>query len=306
MVSVELESKAVRRAAWGPWLGWPQLALVLATLFWSGNFIAGRALHADISPVALNSARWAIALMLLLPFVGRDLMLARQVLRREWRLVLGLGATGIAAFHTMTYQALQSTTATNALLMLSLAPVATLAGAAMLGMERPTRWQLIGAVIAAFGAAVVIASGTQHLAFRSGDLWMLGGVVTWAAYSLLLRRRPADLPQAVTLAASIIVALALLLPCLLLGSAPVLAPFGSALTLAGVGYIAVFASAIAFLCWSYGVSKLGPTRSSQFIHLMPVFGAALAIGLLGEVPSAQQLVGAAVVFAGIACVECGR
>ena len=61
---------------------------------------------------------------MLAPFVWRDLPASLPVLRREWRLVVGLGATGIAAFHTMVYLALETTTATNALLTLSLAPIA--------------------------------------------------------------------------------------------------------------------------------------------------------------------------------------
>ena len=99
----------------------------------------------------------------------------------------------------------------------------------------------------------------------------------WAAYSLLLRRRPADLPSPVALAASIAAALAMMLPLLLLGSdrCP-LRRSASVGVLLSVGYIALFASAIAFLLWSRGVSELGPVRAGQFVHLMPIFGAGLA------------------------------
>src|SRR5260370_1377575 len=102
----------------------PGLALSLAALFWSGNFIVGRALRDQIDPVTLNFSRWLIALLLLAPFVRRDLRGSLPVLRRHWRLIVGLGATGIASFHTMVYLALESTSATNALLTLSLAPIA--------------------------------------------------------------------------------------------------------------------------------------------------------------------------------------
>lgn len=285
----------------------PVLALTLAALFWSGNFIAGRALRGHIDPVTLNFTRWLIALVLLAPFVWRDMRASLAVMRREWRLVLGLGATGIAAFHTLNYLALQTTTATNALLTLSLAPIAILAGAAMIGLERPNRRQLVGAFISIAGAVILITRGEfatiQNASFVIGDLWMLVSVVIWACYSLLLRRRPPDLPQNVALAASVAAGLVMLIPFLFLSPATSLAAFASVPTLAGIGYVAVFASVIAFLFWSHGVSRLGPSRSGQFILLMPVFGAALAVILLGERLAPTQIVGALFVLTGIAVVE---
>ena len=282
------------------------LALALATFFWSGNFVAGRALRGDIDPVALNGLRWAICLALFLPFVARPLRASWPVVVREWRLVAGLGLTGLAAFHTMVYLALRDTTAINALLIPSLAPAAILGGAALAGMSRPRAVQWLGSAVSLVGAGVLVTRGNPDvlsaLRFNEGDVWMLGAVVLWAAYSLLLRARPTDLPQDAALGACIVVALAALLPLAVATSPfpPVgLTPSGWAAVL----YIAVFASLIAFLCWSYGVTAIGPERSGQFIHLMPVFGAGLAMALLGETIAPAQAVGAALVFSGILLVN---
>jgi drug/metabolite transporter (DMT)-like permease len=73
---------------WRPAVTSPSLALTLATLFWSGNFIAGRALRSHIDPVTLNFARWLIALILFAPFVWRDVRNSTHVLRREWHLIV--------------------------------------------------------------------------------------------------------------------------------------------------------------------------------------------------------------------------
>jgi drug/metabolite transporter (DMT)-like permease len=285
----------------------PVLALTLAALFWSGNFVAGRALRGHIDPIALNFVRWLIALVLFAPFVWRDLWTHIAVVYREWRLILGLGATGIGAFHTVVYVALQTTSATNALLMLALAPIAILAGAVMIGIERPNRRLLASVFVSVAGAAVLITRGDfaaiHRTVFVIGDLWMLAGVAIWAAYSLLLRRRPADLPQNVVLAASIAAALVLLIPFLIISPATNVAGLASVPILAGIGYIAIFPSVLAFLFWSYGVSQLGPSRAGQFINLMPIFGAALAFTLLGETPVPSQIAGAALVLAAIVLVE---
>ena len=131
----------------------------LATLFWSGNFVAGRALRGSIDPLTLNFLRWMIALVFIAPFVWQSTLIALPALRREWRLILALGATGIATFHVLVYLALQSTTATSALLILSLAPIVTLLGSACLREQRPTTRQTGGALISIIGACVLITRG---------------------------------------------------------------------------------------------------------------------------------------------------
>jgi drug/metabolite transporter (DMT)-like permease len=285
----------------------PALALALATLFWSGNFVVGRALRDSIDPLTLNFLRWMLALGIIAPFVWRSTLDALPALRREWRLILALGGTGIATFHVLVYLALQSTTATSALLILSLAPIATLVGSTCQRMEWPRGRQICGALMSISGACLLITRGDFGVivanGFSAGDLWMLAAVVIWAAYSLLLRHRPSDLPSPVALAASIAVALALMLPLLLLGSATPVAALTSVGVLLSVGYIALFASAIAFLLWSRGVSQLGPVRAGEFVHLMPVFGAGLAFIVLGEVPGLAQVGGALLVLTGIVLAE---
>jgi drug/metabolite transporter (DMT)-like permease len=286
----------------------PALALALAALLFSGNFVAGRALRGQIDPLTLNFLRWLIAFALLAPFAWRSVDIA--VLRREWRLILALGATGLAGFHTLTYHALRSTTAANALLMLSLIPIATLLGSALLWRERPSSGQIGGAAISVVGAAVLVTrgdfAGILGHGLSPGDLWMLLGVAIWSAYTLLLRRCPKDLPPPVTLAASAGAALLLMAPPLALLTPTPISAFASPAVLLSIGYIAVFASVIAFQLWLRGVARVGPARAGQFLHLMPVFGAVLAFVILGEVPTPMQIAGAILVLSGLAVFERGR
>ena len=282
------------------------LALAAATLLWSGNFIVGRALRADIDPATLNLLRWALSLLIFVPWVGAKSWRHPYVIAREWRLLIALGATGIAAFHTLVYLALMTTTALNALLMLSLAPAAILGGSVLTGGTRLSRAQWAGALLSLVGACILVTRGDpavlSSLSSARGDLWMLAAVTLWAVYSLLLRRRPADLPSDVALAASIVPALGLLLLAVALipgTNSPTLTPR----MLMALLYLAVFASLAGFLLWSYGVERIGPERAGQFLHLMPVFGAALAGVLLDEAIVPAQMIGALCVFAGIALVK---
>lgn len=278
------------------------LALSFAALCWAGNFIAGRALRHDIDPALLTLLRWSLALLILLPWVGPRAWRCRHVIVREWRLLLGLGATGIAAFHTLVYLALAHSTAINAMLMLSLTPAAILVGASLTGAGAPTRLQWGGTLVSLLGAAVIVTRGDAALLAglqaAPGDLWMLVAVACWAAYSLLLRRRPADLPNDVALAASCVPAIGLLLPVVALTSPGL--PAELTPRLAGLlAYIVVFASLIPFLLWSWAVGVIGPARAGPYVHLLPVFGAGLAVLLLGESIAASQIAGAALVLAGL-------
>jgi drug/metabolite transporter (DMT)-like permease len=272
----------------------PGLALTLATFFWAGSFVVGRALRDDIDPVTITLWRWLLSLLIFAPFVWRDCLQRFAVLRREWRLLLGLGATGIALFHPLVYVALQHTSATNALLTFSLTPVVILLWSSLASGRRPVPRELAGVLASMAGAAVLITRGD------------LASLVSGGAHvgDLLLRRRPADLPQTVTLVSSIVMALPMLLAATLMAGAG--ATFAwSGPVLAGVGYIAVFGSVIGFLFWSHGVAELGASRAGQFVHLMPVFGAALSFVFLGEPLSGAQIVGAVLVLSGIVLIEAG-
>jgi drug/metabolite transporter (DMT)-like permease len=156
------------------------------------------------------------------------------------------------------------------------------------------------------GAAVLITHGDlanlRSTGLNIGDVWMLAAVAVWAAYSLLLRRRPADLSQMLALVSSIAVGLPMLLSVMLLTASGFTFSLSTPVLL-GIGYIAIFGSVLGFLFWSYGVAELGPGRAGQFVHLMPVFGAALAFVFLGEPLSMAQLLGAGLVLSGIVLIE---
>jgi drug/metabolite transporter (DMT)-like permease len=306
MTTSRAQASAIGVGYLGKGLRSPILALSLAALFWAGSFVVARALRNEIDPVALTFFRWLISLLVFAPFVWRDLIRNFRVALRAWRLIVGLGATGIALFHLLVYLALQHTSATNALLTFSLTPVVILLGSCFAGGERPTVHQFGGVLVSMGGAAVLITHGdlatVGATGFNIGDLCMLAAVVVWASYSLLLRRRPSDLSQTLTLVSSIAVAIPMLLPFTLL-TASGLAVTLSTPVLLGIGYIAVFGAVIGFLFWSYGVAELGPARAGQFVHLMPVFGAALSFAFLGEPLSMSQVVGAALVLSGIVLIE---
>lgn len=281
---------------------WPVVLLVLAELFWSGNFVVGRAVHEFVPPVALAFWRWTGGFIIVLPFSIRHLRRDLPILIRHWPIVVALSATGIAAFNTCIYLGLQETTAINALLMQSTMPVLIVLATYLLYHERPSVAQLLGLALSLAGVLTIVTRGSplSVLSFplNRGDLWIFAAVLSYALYSALLRRRPPVHPVsflAVTFA---------------LGSA-MIAPFFAwesgagatwridPATLAAIAYVALFPSVLAYFAYNRGVELIGANRAGQFMHLMPVFGSVLAIVLLGESFRLFHLGGAALIVAGI-------
>ena len=281
----------------------PQVALIAATLLWGGNFVAGKALAGDVPPTAISFLRWSVALLVLLPLGFGEVRRHRALLLAHWRLIAAVGATGIAGYTLCFYQALAATTAINALLFVSTAPLLITLANWCVFRDRVTPWQVLGTVVSSLGAVVIIAHGDATLLlalrFNRGDLWMVAGVLVWVAYSLLLRRRPSALPPQPFFTASALAGTALLAPlyCWQFAHGERLALTGPVAV--GVLYVALGVSALGYACWTRGVAAVGPDRAGTFLHLIPVFGTMMAIIFLGERLAPYHLSGAAMVAAGI-------
>jgi drug/metabolite transporter (DMT)-like permease len=291
-------------ARWAAWLKSPYLALAGSALFWAGNFIVGRALRDDVPPVTLSFWRWTLALAVLLPLTLGELRRQRAVWRLHGRRLLGLGLTGVAGFQTCVYIALQTTPALNALLFLSLTPAVIVVLSWLFLRERLALRQGAGILVSLLGAALLITQGDlgvlAGMELRRGDLWMMLAVLLWAVYSLLARRRPAQLSQLGFLSATVLAGMTALAPMYLWTFSQGARASWQAGSVAGLVYVALLPSVAAFLFWNRGVQAVGPNRAGMFLHLMPVFGAVLGVLFLGEAVAAYQLVGAGLVLAGIA------
>jgi drug/metabolite transporter (DMT)-like permease len=285
------------------WLSSPYLLLALAALFWSANMVVGRVARDLIPPIAFNFWRWALALLILLPFTGRDLVRQRALVLREWRILGALALTGITVFHSVIYLGLSQSPAISGLLLFATSPLFFVLLAWLMTGERITLGQGLGIVTSLAGAALVIARGELDillgLRFAAGDLWLLAGVILWALYSVLLLRRPAGLPPLVLLSATVLIALLLLLPVygLELWSGARLQV--TAASLASLAYVALFPSVLAYIFWNRGVREVGPNAAGVTLQLMPVFGALLAAAFLGERLAGYHWLGGALVLSGI-------
>jgi drug/metabolite transporter (DMT)-like permease len=277
---------------------------IAAVAMWSGNWVVVRAARTDIPPLGLNFWRWVLAMLVLLPFAGRAAWRDLPAARRHWRLMLGLGATGAATFHSMIAIGLRSTEVINALLLNLALPVITIVMAWLVFRDTVSRRQMLGIVISLAGAVVLISRGElavlARLHFNPGDLWILSALVVWGAYSLLLKRRPAAIGGLSLLFYMCMICVLLMAPAYAWETFVAGRPVSFTLASAGsVGYTGVVASVFAFLCYNAAVARIGPNATSFFLLLMPVFGSVLAISVLGERIYLYHLVAFATVLAGI-------
>lgn len=278
------------------------LLLTLTALFWAGNSIVARAARDVVPPAALSFWRWAIALALLMPFAWPHLRRDAAVLRAHWPIMLVLGALGIGAFNTLLYTGLQTTTALNSMLIQSAQPALILMVGALVMQDRTSARQVAGVVVSLVGVLIIIARGdaAMLLALRlnGGDAIIAFAVLLWALYSVLLRRRPPVHPLSF-LAASIMVGIVVIAPLYAteIGAGRLIVPAtGSALAIA---YVSIFPSFLAYLFFNRGVELIGSAATAQYLNVMPLMGAGLAMLFLGETLHRFHVAGLALVVAGI-------
>lgn len=264
------------------------LLLIATTLFWGGNFVVGRAVSADIPPIALSWWRWVFALIIVLPFCLHVLWKKREILQRDWQYLVLVSFLGVCNFNSFVYLGLQTSTATDALLLLSACPVMILLFSRFIFKVPISYLQMLGVCISLMGVMTIITGGSiTHLnalmVGNPGRLWILAAVFSWALYSVLLRKRSTDLTGLEFFSITAILGVALITPFYLyehfIQQQHITLNIKSFATLI---YVSVFASVLAFLFWNQGVQILGANQTGYFIHLIPVWGIVLANLFLNE------------------------
>jgi drug/metabolite transporter (DMT)-like permease len=265
--------------------------------------VVARAVQGILPPIGLAFWRWAIALCALAPFAWKRMWAERDAVRRHWKTMAVLGILGVGSFNTLVYVGLGSTSATNGLLLNSSIPVLiVLIGWLFLG-QSVGALQALGVLLSLGGVATIIfrgdLHGLLHMQFSKGDLWIFAAMVNWAVYTVLLPRRPASLSALSFLGWTMVIGLAANLPFYLAELARGARPHWTLASAGAMAYIGIFPSVVAYLFWNRAVADVGPHRAGIFIHLMPVFGTALAVLLLGETFHAYHGAGIGLILAGI-------
>ncbi len=280
----------------------PYLLLSLTALFWGGNIVLGRGIHEHIPPIALATTRWFFATLIVLPFAFPHLKRDWPVIRANMPILIFVGVIGVGAFNTLSYTGLNYTTALNALVMQSSGPVLIVVMSFLIFRDKIVMSQALGIIISLTGVLIMVARGDSAVLagfeFNRGDLWIITALVLWGIYTTCLRLRPA-IHWLSFLAVTFVIALAVNTPFFIWEHMTVRQIPFDAQTLAAIFYVSIFPSVLAYICFNRGVELIGANRAGMCLHLVPLFGAILAITLLGEEPRAYHFIGIALILAGV-------
>jgi drug/metabolite transporter (DMT)-like permease len=290
-------------ASSGNWLAnQPYLLLSITALCWAGNAIVGRLAAGHIPPVTLSFLRWTLAFLIILPFAWKHLLRDWGAIRARLGTMIVLSVTGIGAFNTLQYWALEHTQALNTLLLQSAGPLFVAVWSLILLGVRLTPAQAGGITLSLTGVLVILLHGDPtalaSITFNKGDIIFTVALAIFGLYSVLSLKRP-EIHGLSFVGFTFGCGAACLVPLWIweLFSRPVMQL--DTANLLSLFYVAVFPSTLAYLCFNRGVQLIGANRAAPFFHVVPVFGSAMAIVFLGERPQLFHIIGFALVLTGV-------
>jgi drug/metabolite transporter (DMT)-like permease len=280
--------------------------LLLTTLLWGGNSVAGKLAVGHVSPMVVVFLRWALAVLVMLPLGWRQLREDWPVLRRHWLLLAILGTGGFTLFNVIFYTALHYTTAINVSIEQAGMPILIIAINFLFFRMHASWMQLLGVCVTIFGVLLTASHGDPRqllkLQLNFGDAIMLIAVLLYSGYSVILRLKPRLHWQSLITALSV-AAMVTSLPFLAweiaAGQAMLPDAEGWALAL----YIGLGVSVVSQVLYIRGNELIGANRAGLFINLVPIFGTLLSVLIVGEQFQFYQGLALVLVMSGIWLAE---
>ena len=275
----------------------------VACMIWSGNFVIARGVNDWIMPITLAFWRWLFAFVCILPIGYLSVRREWTIITKNWAYLIGMGILGIGVYNTLIYFAGQHTTTHHIAIISSNAPIGTLVIAGLMGVEKLSRYKVIGAICAFSGALVVVTHGNLssilEQQWNSGDIILIFSTLIWASWSVASTFKPKELSTKSFLTVVMGIGALFLLP-FYIWEATFVAPTPLSLEALSIYfYIGVFASVIAWFFWQHSVETVGSVKTSLIYYSMPLFSGLLAIIILSEPVEQYHLIGFTMVLLGI-------
>ena len=278
--------------------------LVLATLFWAGNFIVGKAAFVeDIPPMSLVFFRWSLVWLILLPFTYKEIINYKEVILKNLPLLFFLALTSVGLFNSFTYLALVHTQVINASLFNTAIPAMIILLCFIFKIEKTNRFQIMGLILSVLGILSIITKLDFNillsLNFNKGDIIMIGGVITWGLYSSFLKKKKFTLPLLTLVHILCTFGLLFILPQFLFEiSQGKIIKFDINLSYILI-YLALFPSIGSYYCWAGAVSIIGANRAGIFLSLIPLFSTIFAILFFNEKFLFFHFIGSVLIILGL-------
>ena len=279
------------------------IKLLLTMLLWGGTFVAGRSIAAHMGPYSAAFLRFALASLCLLALTIRQEGKLPRLTSETLLLAILLGMTGVFAYNALFFTGLKTVNAGRAAVIVATNPVFITLFAVLFLKEPFSKFMAAGITLSVSGAVLVISRGNPASLFQdgitSGDLAIMGCVVSWVAYSLIGKLAMNKLsPHAAVTWSSIIGAVALSIPALHEGLPAQLFHYPPQAWLEIV-YLGLFGTTIGFTWYYQGVKTIGPAKASVFINIVPISAILSASMILHEPLDPSLLAGAILVATGV-------
>jgi drug/metabolite transporter (DMT)-like permease len=288
--------------------------MLLATLSWAGNMVAGKEALREISPLALAQFRVGGAALILLALFsawpacrpGRPGRPELRLARREWGRLIVLSLFGIALNQILFIGGLSRTSVAHTGLLVALGPVMVLMLSVGSRLEALTGAKVAGMLLSFAGVGILTSgrfAGARQPTGWTGDLIVLSSSAVFAVYTVLLKK-DAHRYDALTLnALTYALGAILLVPVC---AKPFLEMRWRAVTVMGwfgALYMVVLGSVIAYLIYAFALTELAASRVAAFSYLQPVIATGLAIWLLAEKLTGGVVAGGVLILGGVYLAE---
>ena len=278
--------------------------LFLATLFWSGNFLVGKfASQYQIPPFSLNFYRWFFAWLILAPFTIQEIIKKKDYIQKNYRYYTVLGITSVTIFNSVVYYSLNFTQVISGVLMISTIPVMIIFISSILKIEKTNTFQILGVACSFIGVVLIITKANFeiliNLDFNKGDITMVLGMLSWATYSALLKKKKHELSQLALLEVIISFGFIFLIPIYFIEYQMDYRIILNKNFFIILFYVVLFPGLASFIFWIKGVSLIGANRAGIFLHMMPILSAIMAIIIFSEKFMFYHMLGAIFILSGI-------
>lgn len=284
-----------------PWFG--VLCALAATFIWSTNFVLARGVNELIPPVTLAFLRWSVAVVVLAPFALKSLGREWPLIKRYARYLTFCGLLSVTLYNTLIYIAAHTTVTVNMAVINESTPLFIIFFSRLLLGERLTRLKIMGVFMTTIGVLLLVSDGQLQnllgLSFRIGDIWVLAAALVFGLYSILIKKRPAEMGLIIFTFASFICGWIFLLPFFCWEALTTPTVSYDVNVVGVICYLGIFASILAYIAWTRAVQLIGPARSALIYYLLPVFSAIQAILFLNEPLRAIHIVSFIMIIGGV-------
>ena len=280
--------------------------MVIAALVWSGAFIAGKFAVPYVPTFTLTFLRFLIASIVLYPVMklyNRSHPEGNFKLTKKYiPLFLFNGIVGMVGYHVLFFTALKYTTAINSSIIGAMNPIVTTIIAAIFIRQKTPPMQIAGILLSFIGVVLTITGGNLSILasfdFNRGDMFMAAAVVCWASYAVMSKAKGTDVPPLALTFYSFVFCTIALVPFVIWEHPWALEKIPASAILSIV-FMAVFSSVIGYMLQQIAIKKIGASKSSIFVNLVPVFSIILSVTILGEELMPVKIFTSLLIIAGV-------